>query len=210
VLQAKLKVIPNEVYHIKIAIADVSDGILDSGVFLEAESFRSFGEDIITIDKQILKYEDPSLATIPKLELIDKQYTKLQPIVPVEVNRLTKKESEIKKVHFKFDSYVLADTLIIWQVYKILNENPDASVEINGHTDHIGSDEYNLKLSQKRSISALNYLNSRGIIMEKIKTQYFGESLPIEANETEIGRARNRRVELVINYSAEGATNLQD
>jgi len=207
VLQAKLKVIPNEVYHIKIAIADVADGILDSGVFLEAESFRSFGEEIIIIDKQILKYEDPLLATIPKLNLRYKQETKLQPVVPIEVIRLTKKESETKKVHFKFDSYVLADTSTIWQVYKILKENPDASVEINGHTDHIGSDEYNLKLSQKRSISALNYLKSRGITMRKIKAQYFGESSPIEANETKIGRARNRRVELVIKYSSEGSTN---
>jgi len=205
VLQAKLIVVPNEVYHIKIAIADVSDGILDSGVFLEAESFRSFGDEIVTIDKQILKYDDPSLATIPKLELRYKQYNKLQPVVPVEVNKLAKKET--KKVHFEFDSYVLTDTSTIWQVYKILKENPEARVEINGHTDHIGSDEYNLKLSQKRSISALNYLNSRGISIKKIKAQYFGESLPMETNETEFGRARNRRVELVINYSLEGTTN---
>jgi len=207
VLQAKLKVVPNEVYHIKIAIADVSDGILDSGVFLEAESFRSFGDEIVTIDKQILKYDDPSLATIPKLELRFKPYSQLPPVIPLEVNKLTKKDSETKKVHFEFDSYVLTDTSIIWQVYKILKESPEASVEINGHTDHIGSDEYNLKLSQKRSISALNYLNSRGITMKKIKAQYFGESLPMETNETEFGRARNRRVEFVIKYSPKGTTN---
>ncbi len=207
VFQAKLKVKPNEVYHIKIAIADVSDGILDSGVFLEAESFSSFGEEIVTIDKQILQYEDPLLATIPKLELKSIEYKQLQPIVPLEVIKRIEKESETKKVHFEFDSYVLKDTSTIWQVYKVLKQNPNARVEINGHADHIGSDEYNLRLSQKRSIFVFNYLNSKGITMEKIKAQYFGESVPIESNETDIGRARNRRVELIINYSPEGSSN---
>jgi len=81
-------------------------------------------------------------------------------------------------------------------VVKILKDNPDVSIHIEGHTDSIGTEEYNLQLSRKRAESVRNYLVSKGISPERITIFGFGASMPIATNQTEEGRALNRRVEV--------------
>lgn len=83
------------------------------------------------------------------------------------------------------------------RVAKILQNNPDAVLEIQGHTDSIGSEEYNKVLGDRRAESVFDYLNSKGINPNRLKTVSFGEAKPIASNATDTGRAMNRRVDLV-------------
>ena len=69
-------------------------------------------------------------------------------------------------------------------------------IEIQGHTDWIGGQEFNLALSQRRAAAIRDYLASRGFSQERLDTRGFGESRPISTNTTVIGRSQNRRVEM--------------
>ena len=71
-------------------------------------------------------------------------------------------------------------------------------IEIEGHTDSVGPDDRNQKLSQDRSQSVVNYLISKGISGDRLKAKGFGESKPIDTNDTDAGRANNRRVEFTV------------
>ena len=79
-----------------------------------------------------------------------------------------------------------------------LKEYKNTVVEIAGHTDSSGSDEYNRTLSQRRAQAVASYLTSQGVKSERLITVGAGESHPIASNDTEQGRASNRRVELTI------------
>ena len=79
-----------------------------------------------------------------------------------------------------------------------LKEEPDMKVEVAGHTDSTGSDAYNQKLSERRAQAVVDYLISKGVDPNRLKAVGYGESKPIASNETEAGRAKNRRVELQI------------
>ena len=70
------------------------------------------------------------------------------------------------------------------------------AVIVAGHTDSVGTDAYNMKLSKRRAESVRNYLASHGIAGDRIRVEAFGESQPVASNDTADGRAQNRRVEL--------------
>jgi outer membrane protein OmpA-like peptidoglycan-associated protein len=80
----------------------------------------------------------------------------------------------------------------------LLKREPELRVEVGGHTDNVGSDENNLELSGNRANSVKGYLASKGIEAMRIETKGYGAAEPIETNDTDEGRARNRRVELKI------------
>ena len=75
-------------------------------------------------------------------------------------------------------------------------KNNDLKIEIEGHTDNIGDEAYNLKLSNERAEAVVDYLLEKGVDKNNIIAQGLGESAPIAENETEEGRAKNRRVEM--------------
>ncbi len=77
---------------------------------------------------------------------------------------------------------------------KVLTLNPDLTVEIQGHTDSTGSTAYNQGLSERRAAAVKQYLISKGIAGSRLTTRGFGETAPIESNDTEAGRSHNRRV----------------
>lgn len=79
-----------------------------------------------------------------------------------------------------------------------LKNNPETNILIVGHTDATGTDEYNLKLSERRAVSVKSYIITQGIISSRLSTEGRGETEAIADNETETGRALNRRVEIVI------------
>jgi outer membrane protein OmpA-like peptidoglycan-associated protein len=79
-----------------------------------------------------------------------------------------------------------------------LNQYVDTRVEITGHTDNTGSDAYNLDLSSRRAISVADVLVDTGVLSSRIGTIGAGEARPIATNETEAGKAQNRRVEVRI------------
>jgi len=75
---------------------------------------------------------------------------------------------------------------------------PDSLIDVYGHTDSTGSDQYNLDLSKRRADAVARYLISRGVSSARIQTQGMGESYPVADNNTADGRSRNRRVEVKI------------
>ena len=82
-------------------------------------------------------------------------------------------------------------------ILTLLLENPGLTLEIQGHTDNQGEDDYNLALSQQRAETVRRYLALFGIPAEQLTAKGYGESQPVDTNDTEEGRAKNRRVELV-------------
>ena len=85
------------------------------------------------------------------------------------------------------------------EVGTFLNNNPDAYVKLVGYTCNIGSEEYNLGLSQRRANSAANYLmKQHNVTRDRIVVNYYGEANPIASNDTEEGRVKNRRVEIAV------------
>lgn len=89
-------------------------------------------------------------------------------------------------------------TEVLNSVALVLNEYKKTYVDVLGHTDSSGSEEYNLNLSVRRAQSVSNYLLTRGVIQERFVVRGLGESLPIASNTTAEGRALNRRVEIIL------------
>ena len=79
-----------------------------------------------------------------------------------------------------------------------LEENPEAKLLVAGHTDARGSDAYNRDLSLRRARAVRDALVAQGVPVGKLQVRGEGESLPVATNETESGRARNRRVEVLL------------
>lgn len=106
----------------------------------------------------------------------------------------------LNNVAFEFDSSKLTHEarLVLDNVVAGLSAQPSVSVEIAGHTDSLGTQAYNLQLSQARAASVRNFLVSRGIDGSRLRSEGYGEFNPIDDNNTEEGRARNRRVEFKI------------
>ena len=82
-------------------------------------------------------------------------------------------------------------------VLTLMKDNPELKLEVQGHTDDQGSDDYNLKLSQRRAETVVSYLGLFDIDTSRLVPKGYGESEPVMPNTTEEGRAKNRRVELV-------------
>jgi outer membrane protein OmpA-like peptidoglycan-associated protein len=83
-------------------------------------------------------------------------------------------------------------------VAMVLKEYNKTVIEVAGHTDSTGSDSYNQQLSERRASSVANYLTGQGITQQRLMTVGAGEAHPVASNDTEAGRAQNRRVEMTI------------
>jgi outer membrane protein OmpA-like peptidoglycan-associated protein len=84
------------------------------------------------------------------------------------------------------------------QLVELMKMNPKMEVMITGHTDNHGAVDYNVKLSENRAAAVVTYLVKAGIAPARLKSKGYGDSRPAAANDTEAGRAKNRRIELVI------------
>ena len=106
--------------------------------------------------------------------------------------------SQELKVLFDFDKSELRPESIteLERVVKFMNDVPFATAKIDGHTDSVGTEAYNLALSDRRAKAVFDYLSSRGVDPSRLKSQGFGEANPIAPNDTAEGRQLNRRVML--------------
>jgi OOP family OmpA-OmpF porin len=87
----------------------------------------------------------------------------------------------------------------LMEAAQIMKDNPDIQVELQGHTDSLGSDAFNQKLSEKRAYAVMNWLvQFGGIDAKRITAKGYGESKPITSNDTDEGRQLNRRTDFVI------------
>ena len=126
--------------------------------------------------------------------------------VPVKPDDLTKQKLEpgkiiqLKNIYFEFDKDELMPRSFVElnKLLKIMRENPKLVIEIMGHTDALGDDNYNLDLSRRRAESVLKFLLENKINKNRLRSHGEGETKPIASNETDEGRAQNRRVEFVV------------
>jgi outer membrane protein OmpA-like peptidoglycan-associated protein len=104
-----------------------------------------------------------------------------------------------EKVLFDFDQSTLrADAAPALARAVVLLKRSDKPVIVEGHTDNVGTHEYNMQLSDARATTVAGALEGRGIPASRIKTQGFAYDRPVASNDTSEGRARNRRTEIVI------------
>lgn len=117
-------------------------------------------------------------------------------IQPIETGQSVK----LHDINFDFALDALQDKslIVLDNFVDFLKENPKLTFEIHGHTDNVGNDNTNLLLSQNRAKTVYNYLLNKGISASRMNYQGYGESRPIATNETEEGRAQNRRTEFFI------------
>jgi outer membrane protein OmpA-like peptidoglycan-associated protein len=103
-------------------------------------------------------------------------------------------------ITFDFDRYDVQPQFrpTLDRIAQVLGEYPQTMIDIYGHTDSVGTDSYNMTLSQNRARSVADYLSTRGVQRVRMATQGYGETQPVATNETEEGRSANRRVEIRI------------
>lgn len=104
------------------------------------------------------------------------------------------------KILFGFDKSALSSEarVNLNKLISILNKYPDTNIEVQGHTDDVGTANYNLSLSRRRASAVSSYLSSNGIASSRLTTKGFGETANKVSNSSEAGQAQNRRVEFLI------------
>jgi outer membrane protein OmpA-like peptidoglycan-associated protein len=122
-------------------------------------------------------------------------------LTPIEVGSMT----EFKNVYFEFGkSDLLPESkLELDRVAGFLKQNKNATIEIGGHTDDVGGEDVNDKLSLARATSVMNYIVTKGIPARRLTAKGFGKTKPIAGGTDEAARAKNRRVEMLITGNAQ-------
>jgi len=148
--------------------------------------FYAEAKDYISINDSI------STARVRKNSVIEKDLY----LVPIEIGGTVR----LNNIFFDLDKAILKDESFpeLDRLLKIFEQVPGLVIEIGGHTDSQGSDEYNRVLSDARANAVRTYLLEHGIGEDKVTAVGYGESEPIDTNDTEEGRAQNRRVEFKI------------
>ncbi len=110
----------------------------------------------------------------------------------------TKEKIVLRAVHFDFNkSNIRPDARpILDEAVRMLKQRGEVKIVVEGHTDSVGSDGYNMKLSHRRADAVKHYLVGHGIAARRITTEGFGKRQPVASNDTAEGRAQNRRVEI--------------
>ncbi len=127
---------------------------------------------------------------------LEKPFLKDVPLKPIE----TGQRIVLKNIFYETDLYTLKDEsqYELNKVVRFLESNPSLRIEISGHTDNTGSTDYNMKLSENRAKSVVEYLTGMGIKSDRLNYKGYGFTQPVDTNNTPEGRAINRRTELKI------------
>lgn len=151
-------------------------------------------------EEELTPKPEPSIAPPPKVvlqktEIVSTKQIKLDSIAFRVGNTIT-----LENIFFEFDkSALLADSETeLDKLVDILSDYPHLKIEISGHTDNVGSDEYNQKLSESRAKSVVDYLIEEDVAADRLSYKGYGSSQPITSNQTETGRAKNRRVNFTV------------
>ncbi|MFN8887608.1 MAG: OmpA family protein, partial [Cyclobacteriaceae bacterium] len=132
-----------------------------------------------------------------------KQDMQLKPeeMKPIEVTPIAENAViPLNNIFFEFDKSVLTSESYpeLNRIVTLMNERKTMTVEIAGHTDQVGAEDYNLKLSERRAKAVSQYLIDKGVSKDRISSAFFGESKPVDTSNTKAGHAKNRRVEFKI------------
>lgn len=183
--------------HIELKNLDtkkISNIPMDSvtGNYVAVAPFNS--DYIMTVKKEGHVYESRYIA---KVDSMFKLPARIDiEMKPIELN----KSYRINDIYFPFNSFDLTmeSKAVLDQLIDFLSESQNISIQIQGHTDNIGNDASNLKLSESRAHSVYNYLIEKGIAEKRLTYKGFGKAMPVAENDSEEGRARNRRTVFVI------------
>jgi OOP family OmpA-OmpF porin len=137
----------------------------------------------------------------PKAELKKECYSIREMLAYLELGEdISNKKICVFDMKFEFNKAAVKkeSEKYLDEVVEMMRKFPQMIIQINGHTDNIGKDEYNQTLSEQRAKSVSDYLVRKGVKSDRLKGIGFGSLLPIDTNDTEEGRARNRRVEIEI------------
>ena len=153
-----------------------------------------------------LKKEDGTCTCINNGEPVvinDSNYVQLKSFQPNETEDNRPKVGDIvilKNIEFDFNKSTLrpSSNLELNDLYELLQKNPALEIIINGHTDNLGSGEYNQQLSESRALSVYAWLIQKGINSSRLDFKGYGKMKPIAKNDTEEGRQENRRVEFEV------------
>ena len=101
-------------------------------------------------------------------------------------------------IHFDFNKATLRPDSepVLQKILALLKARPDVKLEVQGHTDNVGGDDYNQKLSDSRANAVLEWLRAKGIAADRLTAHGYGLKVPIADNGSDEGRAKNRRVEI--------------
>lgn len=173
----------------------------NSGVFLVTLNVGK--KYALTVSKQGYNYYSQEFDLTNTTLSLDKPYLldiELMPFAGVETMPAANRNFTLNNVNFATaqteplpESYNELDNLV-----QLLNTHPTLEVAIYGHTDNVGSASSNLSLSEKRAAAIKNYLITKGIAATRLSSRGFGETQSIDSNDTEAGRARNRRTEFSV------------
>lgn len=144
-------------------------------------------------DDYMAKAETVDASSLDSFETVERNIR----MIPLEVGQTIR----LDNIFFEFNKSTLKPSSYpeLNRVADIMNENPQMTIKVAGHTDSLGSKDYNKKLSKDRAKAVKNYLVSeKDISADRIEAKGFGESKPVATNETEKGRQKNRRVNFTI------------
>jgi OmpA-OmpF porin, OOP family len=142
---------------------------------------------------------EPGPAPAPVVKEIEPPVVAAKPVIIEKGRQTLNVEFDFDKSTIKKGYYQDIDNLA-----GVMKQYPDLNVVIEGHTDSVGTDAYNKKLSQRRAESVKKYMVEKGgIDANRIKAIGFGEEKPIASNDTDEGRQQNRRVEAAVDYLIE-------
>jgi outer membrane protein OmpA-like peptidoglycan-associated protein len=178
---------------------EVTEGIVDAitgnyAVALTIEPDKKDDDYLMVVKKE--GYSFTSNYISPEEERFDAPTTINFEVKPIEVGKAVK----INDINFGFASseFDNVSKIVLDNFIDFLRDNPTVSFEIRGHTDDVGQESTNQKLSEERAKTVYNYLVNKGISPIRMKYKGYGESMPIAPNSTETGRAMNRRTEFYI------------
>lgn len=145
------------------------------------------GENVAFNTKVVARKDDPKPPVVAKLNM------------NADVGK-TEKPFVINDIYYETAKAEISprSLLILDEFAEYLITHPNISIEIRGHTDNVGNDDANLALSMDRSYEVMSYLVSKGVEGKRLSSKGYGETQPIDTNDTEEGRAKNRRTEFVI------------
>lgn len=158
---------------------------------LSLPSGRNYGENI-NAPEYLFHSENFNIPDTATYQVVE-QVIKLDKIA-------VGKSIVLNNIFFDFDKATLKPESIMEldKVYDLMISNPEMKVELSGHTDNVGSADYNKRLSMQRAQVVMNYLMKKGIKKNRMKAMGYGFDRPIDTNDTDEGRAHNRRTEFTI------------
>jgi outer membrane protein OmpA-like peptidoglycan-associated protein len=178
-----------------------------------AEEKAEIAKEEAEIAKAAVELEEKKSALAEKKAALAQKESAIDTKVAVQANQLEQELAELKaketerglvytldEVLFEFNEVELKAEALrkLYPLVTFLKEHPKRDLLIEGHTDGIGSEDYNLQLSQQRAVAVGEFLVSNGITPERITAYGSGKAYPVASNATPAGREQNRRVEVVI------------